>query len=269
MSLEEWLSFSVRVFFKPSIALGFFYAITSDMKKYSISALIVIVAIVSFIILSNKKPSPVDHTTVATSTATTSSSTPPLVIESLPGRILLGDRSKYENLSVDEKKLVDSVIAKHPEIYTSLLDMYGGEILAKNYFELKYHDSETFALAVPTGKVGLVLNIYSVDSFEILESDASANVYFFGNSQETENYIIAAGDSQFTYYKKGEKHASLVKGSFLDMKKETYAKLGGFGSTHDFTFDDVSKTITASVFAPVFKEGKENPKIRTVKFVLP
>lgn len=172
----------------------------------------------------------------------------------------------YTNLTGYEKTLIDRFLSKYSNVYSSLMEKYGNsEFQAKSQLKLKYYDSKIIVLAVPSEKVGRYLGIYTLENLQKLNSQDSL---LFGNYVESNSYIIITSGSDFLFYKKGATDFKMVHSSSLNSKMETYIKEGGLGNIYDFTFDEQTRTLTASIFKPVFKEGIANPKIRTVKFIL-
>ncbi|MHB0865961.1 MAG: hypothetical protein ACYC1Y_03645 [Minisyncoccota bacterium] len=200
------------------------------------------------------------------STQTNTTSTSPTPVAELLAANILPDTS-YVNLTSYEKTLVDRFVNKYPSIYSNLLAAYNNdEMQSKSQIKLKYYDNETIALVVPNGKAGGNLSIYAAKDLQELNKKQAV---LFGNYTESNSHIIVASDAGFIFYKKGATDFQIVPNSSLNPKNETYMKEGGFGGVYDFTFNEPTKTLTASTFKPVFNGGAVNPKIRTVKFVLP
>lgn len=160
--------------------------------------------------------------------------------------------TEYEKALVARAKLSLSVMMGTP---------YG------NTPQLKFYDNKT-AVFYTFGAKGVgYLDIYDINTLE--KKNAGEGLDLFGNGIESNSYILAIDDSGIRFYKKGALSFQSVPNSSLDSKEETYIEQAGMGGgTNDVTFDESTKTITASVFKPV-DSYDANPKIRTVKFVLP
>jgi len=131
--------------------------------------------------------------------------------------------------------------------------------------ELKFYDNKTAVFCTPDGKDGCYLDIYDINTLAKINEGGSLGL----SDVESGGYIIAVYDSGIRFYKKGASNFQSVPNSSLDSKKETYTKQAGMGGgATDVTFDEPTRTITASVFKPVWGDVA-NPRIRTVKFVLP
>jgi hypothetical protein len=239
------------------------------VKKYLIITLFLILAIFGavFFVEKNKKEVAVNIPTPNTQTSTTTA--PKKEVVSTPGVILAGDRAKYENLSEEEKKIIDRYTEKYPAIYKEMLAGSGNEVAAKNYFPLKYYDDETVVIAVTNEKGAYNVLVYDTKTLEQLNDNLKAPLYIVGTIFENTDYIISSNGVQYSYYKKGERETKVVIGSLLTSKNETYVKIGGFGDQYDFTFDGLTRTLSASVFKRVYATEKENPKLRTATFILP
>ncbi len=169
----------------------------------------------------------------------------------------------YDKLSVADKAVIDRYTEKYSDVYTPILESYNNNASqAKSTILIKYRDDKTVAFAVLNGKAGLDISIYDVNTLNRLDKNP-LGMTLFGNFVETDNYIVVVYDTLILYYKKGSTDIVTITKSELNPRTETYVKLGGFGSTYDFTFDEGTKTITASIFKPENREGKENAKIRT------
>lgn len=242
------------------------------MKKSTIIIFLLILAIFGAVVFVNKNKKEVAISVpvpITTDTQKSTTTAPKKEVVSTPGVILTGNRAKYENLSEEERKIIDRYTEKYPAIYKEILAGSGNEIAAKNTFPLKYHDDKTAVIADFNDKVGQNLIIYNIATFEKLNKD---EMFLFGNYVESRNYIVAtinAIDGEFIFYKNGATDFQKIPSSLLKSKNETYMKQGGFGGVYDFSLDDTTKTLTASVFKPVFREGQNNPKIRTATFILP
>mgnify|MGYP003501130442 CR=1 FL=1 len=171
----------------------------------------------------------------------------------------------YEKLSKNEKNIIDQYTEKHQAMYQYLLESSNKNIIeAKSKIRIKYYDNDTVALIVPSDKVGFYLDVYNMQT---LEKKSTVPMTLFGNSLEVKNYTIVINDAVIIYYKNGADDIMIIPNSELNSKIETYVKLGDFVSIYDFSFNEETKKLTASVFKPVFSEGKENPKIRTATSV--
>jgi hypothetical protein len=149
---------------------------------------------------------------------------------------------------------------------------------------LKFYDNKTVLFSFSAAE-DRYLDIYNIDTLEKIDK---GDLVLFGNNYiESSSYIIVASigpltpnatswDEYFAFYKKGATDFQIIPNSILPYStstppgSETYEKApGGMGtSIYDFTFDELTKTFTASVFKRT-NVNASNIKIRTVKFVLP
>jgi hypothetical protein len=242
------------------------------MKKYHIIILLfalVLLAIFGAVFFVGKNKEEIAINVPAPDPQTSTTTTPKKEIVSTPGVILTGDRAKYENLSEEEKKIIDRYTEKYPAVYKEILAGTGNEIAAKNYFPLKYYDDKTVVIAVTNEKGAFNVLVYDAQTLEQINDYLKVPLAIFGTIFENADYIISSNGAQYFYYKKGERETKTVAGSLLTSKNETYVKIGGFGDQYDFTFDAESKLLSVSVFKPINSSSLPNPKIRTATFVLP
>lgn len=161
---------------------------------------------------------------------------------------------------------------------TDLINRISSVYSRDNSYTVVYHDDKTvaFVVAVPAGK-SPVLTIADIHTLKTINT---RNIYMW-DSIESTNYIIGVGADYvigvgiigdgkvgLKYYKSGASDVEMIPNSTLPAS-ETYIKAnGGMGSSYyDLTFDESTKTLTASVFKA--NSGDPNKKIRTIKFVLP
>lgn len=179
----------------------------------------------------------------------------------------------YDTLTEYEKTLINKIKSS--------------SVLANSYLKgvtpkLKFYDNKTVVFSLPVKKDIAILYIYDINTLENINVDnLEINlINKYNNYTETSDYIIAIGSINYgpydtnndrdilLFYKKGEMHFQTVPNSQL-IKTETYFKdcVSADSCVTDFTFNEPTKTITASVFE--IKENLPNVKIRTMKFVLP
>lgn len=169
----------------------------------------------------------------------------------------------YNNLTEYEKTLVQRYLKKYPEFSTGIAYDTPGE-KPEDHLMVKYYDEKT-ALLGEVGFKGMTLSIYDINTLEKI----SKNV-FYRNYVDFKEYIFHVSNDNISYYKKGATDFYLIPNSSLVSKKETYISTSGAsGEEGDIIFDEITKTLTVSVFDPAFtNNGVSTKKIRTVKFIL-
>ena len=175
--------------------------------------------------------------------------------------------TSYNELIEEKKAVVDRFVERYKEPYQTFLRMYNGDsVLAKSIYKIKYLDNNTTAITVPSEKIGIYFDIYDTKT---LERISTLPFTFTGGQVETKRYIVDISDLGIIYYKKGSRDFIVVPNSSLsESKTETYGETSGMGGDDtDFSFDEVTKTVTASVFKRESDYGPR-PLVRVVKFVL-
>lgn len=178
----------------------------------------------------------------------------------------------HSDLTNYEKSLVSRINAS-----SVLVNSYLKGVTSK----LKFYDGKTVVFSLPTKKDVSTLFIYDINTLTNINSnDLEINLIDkFNNYIATNNYIIAIGSINygpydtnndrevFLFYKKGDTNFRVVTNSQI-LKTETYFEncLSADSCTTDFTFDEKTKTLSASMFKII--ENLPNTKIRTMKFVL-
>lgn len=178
------------------------------------------------------------------------------------GRILLGDKAKYANLSSDEKAVVvnylNNFLKNIPQMYWSDFSVSG--------CILKYYDSDKILVGCAQPKPSFPLYLVNRNDWKDI-GQYSGQLNLFDGYVESKEYAIAVNDAGIFYYKTGDPDISLVPGSKLTDAGETYVESIGMAYSYGVTFDEPTKTLTVSVYKALNK--LPNPRIRTVKFVLP
>lgn len=132
---------------------------------------------------------------------------------------------------------------------------------------LKYYDEQTVVFELLSQKIGMVMSVYDIDTL----THISSHLYLDAIEGREYSVFVGDGDATLMYYKKGEREVKIVPNSTLP-GTETYGKaIAGMGLyDYEFSVDEPTKTVTASIFKPVDDpDGKENPKTRTATFMLP
>jgi hypothetical protein len=236
------------------------------VKKYTIVIILLTLVIFGtvFFVGKNKKeivinvPAPDNQTSTATA--------PKKEVVSTPGVILAGDRAKYENLSEEEKQLLEQYYSASTK---DLKQTYKDDMPISGCY-LKYYNANVILVGCAVPKPGISLSLVERGSWGTLPSGSNCGIDLWGGIAETSKYIIAIADKNICYFKAGDESIINLPGAHLTSKDEWYVKIGGMANEYDFTFDESSKTLTASVFKVVYSSsGKPNPKIRTATFTLP
>ena len=177
------------------------------------------------------------------------------------GKIILGERSRYENLSDTEKEIVRKILNKNSP----------GENIALDGVILKYYD-DTFALVGrPSGKGSVVIYFYSLNDFQRLDDKKSMTKW--NMMYENSNYLIEIGDGGVTYYRAGDDSFTNIPNSAVTagtqlVKNQTYRKEGDIQESYDVVFDESTKTLTLGVFKPDGVNGGANTKVGKKEFIL-
>lgn len=188
------------------------------------------------------------------------------------GQILLGDRAMYENLSAEEKRMVD----KYYETTSKWHDEESRKMFPPSTCVLKYYDPEQILIACDKGKDALQFFLVDKNTSELKKD--SGFLFFYGEYLESKNYLISVGESIIYYYRVGDTNIKLVPGSkLIDADAgETYNKGSVARYPLGFTaaFVEPTKMLTVSVYKA--DRGVDNPpdgkfyqKIRTMQFALP
>jgi hypothetical protein len=240
------------------------------MKKYSIVALFLLLAVFGavFFVEKNKNESAVNvPETITANTQTSTTTAPKKEVISTPGVILIGDRAKYENLSEEEKQLMG-------QYYTAttkdLKQVFIDQMPISGCY-LKYYDAKTMMVGCVAGKPGLPLSLIEKKTWQTLQPELSCGINLWDGISETSQYVIAVGDTNICYFKAGDENIKNLHGAKLTSKNEGYVKIGGMANEYDFTFDEPSETFIVSIFK---RDGSIDPthpnqKLRTETFILP
>lgn len=171
----------------------------------------------------------------------------------------------YANFSEYEKSLI-SRIETSPTFYA---DFMGAKPI------LQYYDDKTVVYGTPSAKSTMAVGIYDMNNLQKLNKRGI--IFFDKNYIKTDSYVIATlvhdptgtniGEN-LGYYVKGATDFQIIASSTLP-ENETYVKTNfDMSAELGLSFDELSKTLTASVFKRGNGTGT-NIKLRTVKFVLP
>ncbi|MBP6949000.1 MAG: hypothetical protein KBB50_02930 [Candidatus Pacebacteria bacterium] len=203
------------------------------------------------------------------------------------GVVLLGDNSKYEKLSKEQKVILE-------EYYATLSKDVRDE-LSINSCVLKYYDEKKVIVGC-VSKMGYPLVLLERTTWKNISTDSVINTAM--GYLEAENYLIGVTDNGIYYYKSGDDSVTSIKDTQLPLfdrvypeyaktetrerteyreknnkeftrlnsKNETYIRVGGMVDEYDISFDKQTKTLTVGVFKRTSSET--HPKTRTVKFVL-
>ncbi|MCR4333813.1 MAG: hypothetical protein NUV60_02260 [Patescibacteria group bacterium] len=212
----------------------------------------------------------IKSTTQTTTTAQTSV-TPQ---DKIAGNILLGSAAQYENLSTEQKKLVD-------EYNTYLAKKYDTQ-LQSDRCKLKYYDAENILVGCAGEKPGLAFQLIERGTWKSVENNNYCNLDMWAGYLETKNYIISVSDGGVCYYKAGDSTITLIPNSefthsFTDVNgvrsrdesEESYVKRIGLADDYEVSFNEQTRTLTASVYRNNNNGVSDSPMIREVTFVLP
>jgi len=201
----------------------------------------------------------VDSTTQATSTTQ---------LQDDSGKILLGDRALYENLSPEEKAIVDEyntyiVRRNNPALENVDPSQFPYEERPLYYLSLKYYD--------PTKILITRANVKGTGSLDLVDRKDWKDIgYLMGGVGyiESNGYAISVGNDGIFYYKAGDSTIRNVPNSKLT-SGETYQESPGMGGgSYTIAFDEPTKTLTVTVYRGDLYGNGNGQKIRTVKFVL-
>jgi len=231
-----------------------------------------------------------------------------LVSQNSTGKILLGDKALYENLSVEEKAIVGGY---HTDLMRKLNDEIKKEGLDPATYEgdqpingctLKYYDATKALIGCAVPKPGLPLYLVDRNTWKDV-GEYSGRLNSWDGYLETKNYIISVSDSGIYYYKSGDTEVRLIPNSIKPHTQkalkvpeivtpnaepqtlgprpepveptyeETYVQNYGMAYSYDISFDEPTKKLSVGVFKPAavqkYIDATELIKIRTVEFVLP
>lgn len=208
----------------------------------------------------------------STSQVTSTAQTTP-VPQDNSGKILLGYSSSYENLSPEEKAIVDEyntyvVRRNNPALENVDPSQFPYDERSLSYLSLKYYDPTKILITRANVKGVATLNLIGrKDWKEIGENIGS--LWMGGGYVESNGYAISVGNDGIFYYKAGDSTISSVPNSKLG-SGETYEESSGMGGgNYTIAFDEPKKTLTVTVYHGDLYGNGNGQKIRTVKFVLP
>ena len=174
------------------------------------------------------------------------------------GKMLLGNSAFYENLSPEEKDMVESY-------YSSLGITTGSKdvSLKDSRCLLKYYDSMRMLVACPVSQ-----NMTLVNRNNMTVALGSFSSFYAGYA-ESMGYVISVNDGGISYYKAGNSAIQNIPNS-KPINGESYVdnEIGmPDSSSYHISFNESTKTLSVSVYKSA--DGPSSPKIRTAKFVLP
>lgn len=185
---------------------------------------------------------------------TTTQATSTIQSQDNSGKILLGDRSSYENLSLEEKAIVDAYNNAHkvdPSLYI-----------------LKHYDSTKILIGTLSVKGASSLSLVGRKDWKNIGENTDS-LWTGGGYVESNEYAISVGNNDIFFYKVGDSTISSVSNSKL-ASGETYEESPGMGGgNYTIAFDEQTKTLTVTVYRGDLYGNGNGQKIRTVKFVLP
>lgn len=250
---------------------------TSYRKGFAVLPIILVIALLAigggvyYFVQKTKISQPTIVSQVVTTTPTPTSTV--AVPQSNAGQILLGESAHYENLSPEEKLILQAYVKSWwaPDfLYPTMQDAINGTTL-------KYYDTKKIVAGVNNGKFYVAVLISRDGWKQIGVSDGlKQDVNFFPQLYidsgyfESEDYVISVNGFRIYYYKAGDSDINLVPGSALSYPNpnEVYVSSSGGGlDDYDASFDKITKTLTVSVYKT--GPGYVHQKVRTAKFVLP
>lgn len=174
-------------------------------------------------------------------------------------------RTPYGDLTNYEKDLIQKYLRKYPE-FSEGAEYDSPGTAPESHLAVRYYDLKT-ALFELSGFKNSRLCIYDINTLDQIGKSTDC---FISPYVEFNNYIFSVINDNIFYYKKGAVVFGVVPNALLDFKNETYIFTSGAGGEEGgISFDEVTRTLTASVFdSSSMKNGVSTKKIRTVKFVL-
>ena len=229
------------------------------MKKYIILSIIILISISLYILFCkhNNANTILDNISNKENTNITVKN-----IANIKGKIILGDRAEYNNLSLCEKSIVNRFVKLYP------LD----ENMLISSISIKYYDDSMFLIEYPSGKGPMYIIGYSITDFKQVTTNTISD---WGNIYEDENYIIEPEDSGISFYKIGNKTISTIpnseasSGKVFDKDQTYYTVSNDMQSKSSFGFEPNSKLLTVDVFKDNPLGGVPNTKIGEKTFILP
>lgn len=227
------------------------------MKKILIVVVSVLLVVSAYYLYKNNISS---FSSIQTSNSGVSTSISSKVFPS----IFLNINKNYNDLNTYEKGIVNSFFKNNPQSVIYLRDEYGAGENYKDELKLRFYNENFAIFYFPVSiKGGDVIMLYNITNHQSSNIDKDINI--FGNSVESDNYIVAIDDNGIKYLKVGNTSFSVVGNSAISAG-ETYVKQGGFGNVYDAAL--MGNILKISIFKQENRVDTSNTKLREVKFVL-